>query len=216
MTKDKNEPEQKSNHRHLSRRQFLGLSAAGVAALALTGRTCFYEDPTSDAWSQAVLTDWEIAVLAAAAGALIPDSPTELRQASATSPSGLQVAQKVDTFLQGLPFTMLVEIHAMFGLIEHGTILNGSVLRFTRLSPPKRLAYLQRLNEMGSKFGDAFRGIRDLSLLGWYAHPKTWEPMGYDGPLLVRPAPQPVQTPQSAGKYARLIAPAGTRPKGTL
>lgn len=199
-----------------TRRQFIGLGAAGAAGLLLAGRTCFYEDAATKTWSPTTLADWEVAVLAASAGALIPDTPADLSSKNGSSPSGVEVAQKVDRFLQSFPRPQLLEIHAMFGLIEHGTILNGSLLRFTRLTPAKRFDYLLRLQTMGSKFGEAFRGLRDLCLLGWYAHPQTWEAMGYDGPLLERPAPQSVQTPGSAGPYDRLLAPAGARPKGTL
>lgn len=199
-----------------TRRQFIGLGAAGAAGLLLAGRACFYDNPSTPAWSPAVLAHWEVAVLAASAGALLPDTPAQLTKASASGPSGVEVAQMVDGFLRGCPGPMILEIHAMFGLIEHGTILNGSILRFTRLAPEKRLDYLLRLNQMGSKFGEAFRGLRELCLLGWYAHPKTWVALDYDGPLLERPAPKPVQTAQSAGKYDRLLAPAGAHPKGTL
>lgn len=217
MPNDSQKSEEKARARwKMSRRQFLGLGAASAAGLLITGRACFYEDAATQTWSPVTLADWEFATLAAAAGALIPDAPAELATPSPTRPSGAEVARVVDGFLQGVPSSMLLEIHAMFGLIEHGTVLNGSILRFTRLAPEKRLDYLLRLNDMGSKFGEAFRGIRDLCLVGWYAHPKTWTALGYDGPLLERPAPLPVQTPQSAGTYARLLAPAGARPKGTL
>lgn len=201
---------------YLSRRSFLWVGAGAAAGLLLAGRTCFYENSSTPKWSPVVLADWEVVVLAAAAGALIPETPTQLLDATNSRPSGIDVARKVDGFLHGLPASMLLEIHAMFGVIEHSTILGGHLLRFTRLSPAKRLDFLLALNDMGSKFGEAFRGIRDLSLLGWYAHPKTWKDLGYDGPLLERPAPSPVAKPAGAGKYARLLAPIGTRPDGAV
>jgi hypothetical protein len=199
----------------------LWLGAGTAAGALLLGRTCFYDVDSAEPWEGKVLAEWEAVVLGAAAGALILDEPGELSAARGGQPSGVEVARRVDGFLQGLPAPMLLQIHAMFGLVEHGTILNGSIRRFSRLSPEARLAYLTRLNEMGSKFAEAFRGLRDLCLLGFYANRRAWGALGYDGPLLERPAPAPIPTRSgaantSAGKYARLLAKPGQKPEGAL
>lgn len=34
----------------------------------------------------------------------------------------------------------------------------------------------------------AFRALKNLSMLGYYAQPSTWRAIGYDGPWLARPA----------------------------
>lgn len=198
---------------HLSRRQAMGLGVAGVAGALLVRRACFYDLELPDEWAPAVLADWEVAVLVAAAGALVPDVPAELSMRGASA-DGLFVARRVDGFLQGLPDAMLMEIHAMFGLIEHGTILGGYVARFTRLSPAERLDFLQKLKNLGSKFAQAAVGMRDLCLLGWYANPRTWAALGYDGPLLERPAPRPVAARGHCGPYDRLLAAPGQAPRG--
>lgn len=192
-----------------SRRTFLWLGAGTAAGALLLGRTCFYR---ADDWHGQVLSQWEANVVAAAATAIIPNSPGPLPSAG---PAPLQIAHNVDQFLQGMPDAMLLQIHAMFGLIEHGTLLGGHVLRFTRLEPAARLDFLNDLRQMGDKFAQAFKGLRDLTLLGWYCDPRTWKAIGYDGPLLDRPAPPARARPERAGKYADLLARPGELPRGT-
>lgn len=193
-----------------SRRTFLWMGAGAAAGALLFGRTCLYD---ADDWDGQVLGEWEAAVIAAAAMALIPNKPGEL---PSPGPSGFEVAHNVDRFLEGMPEMMLLEIHGMFGLIEHGTLLGGFARRFTRLDPAQGLECLMTLRAKGGKFAQAFKGIRDLCLLGWYSDRRTWNRLGYDGPLLDRPAPPPVANREHAGPYARLIAQPGTRPGGAL
>ncbi len=206
---DNRQPDSQARWRP-SRRTFLWLGAGAAAGALLVGRTCFYD---ADDWHGHVLDAWEASVVAAAATAIIPDKPGEL---PSPGPTGLQVAHNLDHFLVGMPHGMLLQIHAMFGLIEHGTILDGSVLRFTRLDPPARLDFLLRLRDMGGKFGQVFKGIRDLTLLGWYADPRTWKAVGYDGPLVDRPAPAARPNRAQAGNYGHLMAKPGQTPRGTL
>lgn len=191
-----------------TRRTFLWMGAGAAASALLIGRACFYD---ADDWDGRVLGEWEAAVIAAAATALIPNSPGPL---PSPGPSGLEVARNVDRFVEGMPDMMLLEIHGMFGLIEHGTLLGGFARRFTRLEPAERLDCLVNIRQKGGKFAQAFKGIRDLCLLGWYADRRTWKSIGYDGPLLERPAPPPVTGRADAGKYARLIARPGATPRG--
>jgi hypothetical protein len=203
-----------------TRRTFLWLGAGTAAGALAAARLGFYSgvewtngEKTGE-WSGLVLGEWEASVLAAAAMALIPDTPGKR---SRPGPSGPEVAQNVDRFLVGMPKSMLLEIHGMFGLIEHATLLNGSVLRFTRLDPTAQRDFLLQLRDMGSKFGQAFKGVRDLCLVGWYQDNRTWEAIGYDGPLVRRPAPPPVvRVEDVTGKYKDMVAKPGQQPKGIL
>ena len=52
--------------------------------------------------------------------------------------------------------------------------------------------------------------------VGWYQDDRTWEALGYDGPMLIRDAPKPVLTPQAAGGYSEIVAEPGTPPRGLL
>ncbi len=194
----------------LTRRKFLWIAAGTAAGALAVGRLGFY--PSAE-WSGQVLSEWEGHVLAAAAAALIPDTPGEL---PAPGPSAMEVAQNVDAYLVGMPKRMIFEIHGMFALLEHGTLLGGSVSRLTRLSAEDGLDFLLALRERGGKLGQAFKGVRDLCLLGWYQDRRTWKPIGYPGPLLERPAPPAVVTPQEAGAYAKFVAKPGATPRGVL
>jgi hypothetical protein len=194
-----------------TRRTFLWLGATTAAGTLAAGRLGFY---SAREWSGEVLGEWEASVLAAAAMALIPDSPGKH---SRPGPSGREIAQNVDRFLVGMPTSMLREIHAMFGLIEHATLLNGSVRRFTRLDPTAQRDFLLRLHDMGGKFGQAFKGVRDLCLLGWYQDKRTWKAIGYDGPLVRRPAPPPmIRVSDVTGTYQDMVAKPGAQPEGIL
>jgi hypothetical protein len=210
--KDKESPDATDeNGWRPTRRTFLWLGAATAAGALAAGRLAFY---ATDDWDGQVLGEWEASVLAAAAMALIPDTPGK---PSRPGPSAMQVAKNVDRFLVGMPKPMLLEIHGMFGLIEHATLLNGSVRRFTRLDPQAQRDFLLRLHDMGGKFAQAFKGIRDLCLVGWYQDKRTWATIGYDGPLLERPAPPAVIRPSdTTGKYSELVAKPGATPKGVV
>jgi D-cysteine desulfhydrase len=122
-----------------------------------------------------------------------------------------QVAANVDRYLAAMPSEMLRDIHLMFALIEHGTTPLGLRLsRFTRLAPEEREAYLAGLAARGGRLAQAYRGLRDLCMLGYYQEEATWEALGYGGPWISR-APRP-----RSARYAALVAPSGALPRGTV
>ena len=207
-----NSPEQKGDGPKLrmTRRKFLWIGGLGTAGALTIGRFGCY---SLERWDGVVLAKWEAHTVAAAAEALIPDEPS---QWPASGPSPMEVAQNVDQFLQGMPRPMLREVRGLFGLIEHGTLLGGRLSRFTRLSPDKRLDILVGLGDRGGLFAQVFDGIRSLCFVGWYQDPRTWEAIGYDGPLFDRPPPPPVLHPDQAMPYEELVAEPGSVPRGVL
>ncbi len=211
QTKISTGEESKSKGLRLSRRKFLWLGGLGTLGLLTVGRLGFYGSAAP--LEGQVLARWEAHTLAAAAEALIPDEPGKW---PATGPSPLEVAANVDRFLVGMPRGMLREIRAMFGFIEHGTFLGARLSRFTRLSAEKRLDVLVGLYERGGVPAEAFEGIRALCLVGWYQDDRTWEALGYGGPLMSRPAPPKAVTAEDAGGYADLMAKPGSAPQGVL
>ena len=145
-----------------------------------------------------VLAPWEASVVAAVVPVLIPDEPGGPLP---LGPTPEEVAANVDRYLQGMAPHSLMEIHGLFALIEHGTGLGCGALRFTRSSAAvqeRTLLWLATLNTLSRQ---AYRGIRDLCLLGWYQDPRTWGPLGYEGPL--------VEGTGRSDEYGRLVAPAG-------
>ncbi|MBS1150813.1 MAG: D-cysteine desulfhydrase [Myxococcaceae bacterium] len=172
-----------------------GLAAAGAIAVA---RVTGY--PPLPGWTGTVLARWEAQVIAAAAEVL----------SGATEVEGLVVAANVDRFLTPVPPAMKAEIHQLMGLIEHGTTPLGLRLsRFTRLQPDAREAFLLSLNARGWLFAQAFRGLRDLVLMGTYQDARTWKALAYSGPW----APGLAGPESSLVKYEALRATGGA-PRG--
>ena len=181
--------------RGLSRRRLV-IGAVAVAGFS-TLRLGFH--PIIPGVKGHVLSNWEASVLAACVPVIIPDEPGGPMP---PGPTPDEVAANVDRYLQGMPSFMRLEIHGLFALIEHGTGLGCGPMRFTRSSPVVRARMLANLGAMGTLPRQAYRGIRDLVLLGWYQDPRTWPAMGYEGPLIK--APRHIDA-----KYQRLLAPAG-------
>ena len=184
-----------------SRRQVVGgavaVAALGAAAVRLGG---YHRLP---GFPGAVLAPWEAEVLAAAAEALIPDTPGGPWP---RGPSPTAIAAGADAYLRGLPAPLARDIHTLIAVIEHGTGLDLRLPRFTRLGPRSRLACLQRLVALGGPLPQAVRGLRDLCLVGFWQDPSTWPAIGYAGPRL----------PPVRRDYAELVAPPGTLPRGAL
>jgi D-cysteine desulfhydrase len=182
-----------------SRRAVL-VGAAGLAATGTVGwRLSGYPELP---WQGAVLGAREAAVLIAAAAAWLPAAP------GGALPGGvapLEVARTIDAYLVGAPAAMVIEVHALLALVEHGTLLGGELRRLTALSPADRAAFLTRLGGYPQPLPFAARGLRDLLMLGLYADPRTWPGIGYEGPLLgpeARPDP-----------YAQWVAAPGDLPR---
>jgi len=156
--------------------------------------------PPAPGWSGAVLSAWEAHVLAAATGVMTGVSVVE----------GLIVAANVDRFLVTMPAGLQLEIHELLALVEHGTTPLGLRLsRFTNLAPDAREAYLLSLNARGGLMAQAFRGLRDLVLMGVYQDAAAWRGTGYDGPWRAE-----VRGPENDdATYESFRAPRGVQPK---
>jgi len=182
---------------HHGRRAVLVGGAAALAAIAWA-RVSGYQPIV---WTGEVLAPWEAQVLAAAVEVLSGLSGLD----------GLTVAANVDRFLVPMSAGMKGEIHQLMALVEHGTPLGLQRARFTKLSREAREAFLLSLDSRGWLLSQAFRGLRDLVLMGTYQQDKTWPALGYKGPLPPMPAPELVNAP-----YDTFRAPKGATPKGTV
>ena len=69
-------------------------------------------------------------------------------------------------------------------LIEHGTLLNFRLNRFTELSLQARRDVLHGLHDYGWLMAQGYKGIRDLAFMAIYSHPDSWVDLQYDGPRL--------------------------------
>ncbi len=180
----------------LGRRALL-LGGAGAISAGAIARVTGYAEVKG--WTGQVLRPWEAHVVAAAAEVL-----TGVRGVD-----GLVVAANVDRFLVPMPPAMKAEIHQLCGLLEHGTTPLGlRWSRFTRLDHDGREAFLLGLNARGGLMAQAFRGIRDLVLMGTYQVPQSWTGTGYKGPWPATSAAELVHA-----KYDEWKAPAGAAPR---
>jgi D-cysteine desulfhydrase len=178
----------------LSRRRVIwagvGLGTAAFLAHQLTG----YADI---GWTGQVLSAREAQVVAAAAEALLPSG----------GPSGLEVAANVDRFVATMRPEAQREVHLLMNVIEHTTTPLGLKLnRFTRLSPEEREGFLAGLAAHGGQLAQAYKGMRDLCLMGFWQDPRTWSDIGYLGPMRATGETTP-------STYEALRAPAGMVPK---
>lgn len=179
-----------------SRRRLLVGGAALLAAAGGVARVSGYR--AFPAWKGALLQAWEAEVLRRAAEAILPPAPLSAETLDA-------IPARADRFLASLSERGRMEIHGLFVLIEHGTVLNASAGRFSRLPVERRLDYLALLSSNSLGFLAA-KGLRDLVLLGYYQAPESWPEIGYEGPWV--PASRP---PDPA--WEALRAPPGTLPR---
>lgn len=200
-------PENIRRHLHRPdpmRRRLLwgGVAAAGVATAAV--HASGYEPLAG--FPGSVLATWEAHVVMAAAEALLDLKPG--------GPSPLDVAVNVDRFLAGMPPPMKLDIHMMLASLEHATTPLGlRFSRLTRLSPSERLDLVVSLQSKGTLLAQAYRGIRDLVLMGYWQDPRAWKRTGYTGPLVDSTRDG---KPRHPTVYDALVAPAGARPRSAL
>jgi D-cysteine desulfhydrase len=184
----------------VTRRRVL-VAVGAAAAVTFAVRVSGYADVAG--FPGEVLMAWEALVLRAAAEALI---------VGATAAELDEVPRRVDRYLAGMPASMKREVHGMMILIEHGTTPIGHELhRFSQLAPSDRERYLAGLEARGGVTSEAYRGLRDLAMLGYYQQPSTFHDLGYDGPKV------PADRDRAAWPaYTSLLAPAGSLPKGIV
>lgn len=192
----------------ITRRRVIAAVSAAALGVGIGVRLSGY--PPLAAFQGAVLSTWEAHVLESAAQALLPPAPVE------NEPPGT-LASRIDRYLTGMPVATLREVHAMLALIEHGTTpLGGRIHRLTSLPAPDREVFLSGLARRGGLLAQAYGGLRDLCMLGYYQSPSTWAAIGYEGPrvpLAYDPlGPERMQWPT----YDALVAPKGALPRSAV
>lgn len=190
------------------RRRRLLLGAGALGSVGLLGTRVGGYDAHEGA-PLSVLSAWEAQVVAACTEALFEG-------VALPTPDPQIVAQNVDRFLVGMPPASLQQVHALLALLEQGTPLSGFGRRFTRLSVADRRASLEALASAGAPLSDAYRGIRDLVMVGVYSDPSAWPALDYEGPLVpplaARWSRGRDRLPRPPSRYDDLLAPAGAVP----
>ncbi|AKT37463.1 pyridoxal-phosphate dependent enzyme [Chondromyces crocatus] len=189
-----------------SRRRALFAVGAVVGASVL-GARFLGGYPARPSFQGGVLSVREAHVLEAAAEAMLP--------APVSAEAVASVPERVDRYLTGMSAGTQREVRAMLLLIEHGTTpLGGRLRRFTSLSAGERSAFLDGLGARGGLLSQAYQGLRDLVMVGYYQQPSTWGALGYGGPQV--PLGYDPHGPERREwpTYDAMRAPVGARPKG--
>lgn len=178
----------------MKRRSFLrsGLTWTALAAGAVAAgvRVLDYDRGDRRVAAMLSLAAWEVAVVDALAERICAaDVPYGVIGAP-PSPRECEVVEFVDGFVASSERAIARELHAALAAVEHGApILIGSARRFSSLSPERRDAVLAAMESstIGLVRG-CFAGVKSLVMMGYYRDPRTWGILGYDGPLVARPA----------------------------
>jgi Gluconate 2-dehydrogenase subunit 3 len=163
----------------------IGALVVGGAALAVA-RTSGYPAPRGRVL--AVLAPWQYRVIEHAARRIAaPDRPGD---PSIPSPDDVDVASFADGWMARMPARVRRDLGRFLAYVEHvAPVVAGFVTRFTRLGPDDQDRVLSSIEASSSDLLRAgFEGLRSLVFLGFYRDPRTWRIVGYDGPLVARPA----------------------------
>jgi Gluconate 2-dehydrogenase subunit 3 len=173
-----------------TRRRFLRRLFAGGALLALGGavaavRTHGYAVPAERAARLVALAPWQLVVVEHAARRIAaPDDPRGV-----VTPDDVDVAGFVDGYVAGMPGPTRADFLRLLGYLEHlapTALALGA--RFTRLAPNEQDRVLAALEASSQELLRAgFAGLKALVYMGYYRDPRTWNILGYDGPLVRRP-----------------------------
>lgn len=174
----------------LGRRRFV---EAGVAFALLLGgsavavvRTRGYSLPAGR--TPLSLSAWQFVVVQHAARRIAaPDDPGN---AAIPRADDTDVVGFVDGWMARMHPSLRRDLGRFLGYLEHlAPVAAGLGSRFTRLDPGDQDRVLASLESSSSDLLRAgFEGLKSLVFMGYYRDPRTWSILGYDGPMVGRPA----------------------------
>lgn len=168
----------------MERRRFLKGSVGGLALLGLgTVLPAGCRSYPKPAVSLRFLNPREYAIMNALADRLVDG-----RGSVGPGAERIDVAARVDALVADWDADAQGQLRIMLRVFEHGTYLfDLQRKRFTRLKAKQQDEYVA--GWMNSTLGArriAFRALKALAAAGFYQDPRTWAPLGYDGPWLGR------------------------------
>lgn len=181
--------EEKTTPAGVSRRRFIRLGLAGSAALGLGGvfawQTSGYKVPSEVSRRLRSLSPKEYLIVKAVASRVLRRDAEDL-----PTPDELHVAAYVDTLVAELDDANRKDLKRVLHLLEHALPWSAAKpSRFTRLDGAAQDAVLTSM--MTSSVGllrGAFEALKSLCVMAYFRDARTWGPIGYDGPLVGRPA----------------------------
>jgi hypothetical protein len=170
----------------LRRGALVSLGLLGAGSVLAVVRTRGYAVPAGR--RLVAMSAWQLVVVQHAARRIVaPDRPDD---PSIPTADALDVAGFVDEWMARLPPPVKRDLGRMLAVIEHAAPLaTGFASRFTRLAPPEQDRVLASLEGSSVDLLRAgFDGLKALVLMGYYRDARAWGIVGYDGPLVGRPA----------------------------
>ncbi len=172
------------NWNGLSRRGFLGASAAGATALVAAGGWFWWEGDEASYRAMIggavprVLSVQELAILGAICDTVITVAP------GAPSVAEAETARRIDRELMFHEESPLVsDVKLSLALLEHLPALDFLGVRFTELAAADRTRFLHNCETSAwSARRQAFAGVKFLILFFYYCDARTWPSIGYVGP----------------------------------
>lgn len=169
----------------LSRRGFLGASAAGlgIMGVAAAGWDWFgpgeahYRALVGDA-VPTVLSVKELAILGALAETVITTA------SGAPTVQQAETARRIDRELSfQLESQLVSDVKLSLAFLEHLPVVDFLGLHFTSLSTADKIAFLENCGTSSwSARSRAFAGLKFLILFFYYTDDRTWPSIGYGGP----------------------------------
>jgi hypothetical protein len=106
------------------------------------------------------------------------------------SADDVDVAGFVDAWVARMPEKLRTDFGRFLAYLEHvAPIVAGHASRFTRLPAGAQDQVLSTVEASSSDLLRAgFDGLKSLVFFGFYRDARTWRIVGYDGPLVGRPA----------------------------
>lgn len=173
----------------VSRRRFVRLGLGGAALLGVGGvlawQTSGYEVSAETAARLYALSPKEYLIVSALAARMLRRDAEDL-----PTPEELEAALAIDVLVARLDADNRRDLLRLLHALEHVLPLSvGVASRFTRASGPEQDLVLQAMSEhsVGLLRG-AFSALKSLCVMAYFSSPLTWGAIGYDGPLVSRPA----------------------------
>jgi hypothetical protein len=162
----------------------LFMTGSGLAVI----RTRGYDVPAGKKAELKALSGWQwVFVTQVARRIAASDRPEDPK---VPSPDDVDVAGFVDSYVARMPAALRRDLLRAFVYVEHiAPIGLGHITRFTRLSAEEQDRVLIQLETSEHDLlRGAFEGLKSLVFMGYYRDVRTWKILGYEGPLIRRPA----------------------------
>ncbi len=172
----------------ITRRRFVRLGLGGALLLGVGGtlayQTSGYALPDAVLARLEALSAKEYLVVSAAASRILRRDADDL-----PAPEQLEIGCAIDHFVAGMDAANRRDLLRLVHALEHVLPLSAGVLsRFSRASGEEQDLVLESMESSATPLlRGAFVALKSLCALSYFSDPRTWDAIGYDGPLVARP-----------------------------